>query len=74
MKKAPETGEGSQVNYGFRSAQFPELVDEKGRGWLHRHVKNMIKFARKNPDLLSKPNMKHIEALASGFTSAWKRR
>lgn len=73
-KKAPETGAGSQVNFGFLSAQLPELVDEKGSGWLHRHVKSMIKFARKNPDLISKPNLKHIEELASGFTVAWKKK
>ena len=73
-KKAPETGAESQVNFGSLSAQFPELVDEKGNGWLCRHVKNIIKFARKNSDLISKPNMKHIEALASGFTTAWKKK
>ena len=73
-KKAPETGTESRVNFGSLSAQFPELVDEKGNGWLYRHVKSMIKFSRKNPDLISKPNMKHIEALASGFTTAWKKK
>ena len=73
-KKAPETGAESEVNFGFLSEQFPELVDEKGNGWLCRHVKNIIKFARKNPDLISKPNMKHIEALAGGFTTAWKKK
>ena len=73
-KKAPETGAESEVNFGFLSEQFPELVDEKGNGWLCRHVKNIIKFARKNPDLISKPNRKHIEALSSGFTTAWKKK
>lgn len=73
-KKAPETGTESDVNFGSLSEQFPELVDKKGSGWLHRHVKNIVKFARKNPDLVSKPNMKHIEALASGFTTAWKKK
>lgn len=73
-KKAPETGTESEVNFACLSEQFPELVDEKGNGWLYRHVKNIVKFARKNPDLISKPNLKHIEALASGFTTAWKKR
>ena len=73
-KKAPEIGTDSEVNFGCLSEQFPELVDEKGNGWLYRHVKNIIKYARKNTDLVSKPNMKHIEALASGFTTAWKKK
>lgn len=73
-KKAPEMGTESEVNFGCLSEQFPELVDEKGNGWLYRHVKNIIKYARKNPDLVSKPNMKHIEALAGGFTTAWKKK
>ena len=73
-KKAPELRTEAEVNFGYLSAQFPELVDKNGNGWLHRHVKSMIKFARKNPDLISKPNMKHIDALASGFTAAWKKK
>lgn len=73
-KKAPEIGNESEVNFGCLSEQFPELVDEKGNGWLYRHVKSIIKYARKNTDLVSKPNMKHIEALASGFTTAWKKK
>lgn len=59
-KKAPEIGAESKVNFGCLSEQFPELVDKKGNGWLYRHVKNIVKFARKNPDHISKPNMKHI--------------
>ena len=73
-KQAPGTRAETEVNFGCLSAQFPELVDEKGSGWLHRHVKGMIKFARKNPELISKPNMKHIEALAGGFTAQWKKK
>ena len=73
-KKAPEIGTGGEVNFGCLSEQFPELVDEKGNGWLYLHVKNIIKYARKNTDLVSKPNMKHIEALAGGFTTAWKKK
>ncbi len=51
---------------------FPELVDENGNGWFHRHVKNIIKFARKHPDLVSKPNQNNAEKLAKGFTTQWK--
>lgn len=71
-KKAPKTETAPKVNFGHLSAQFPELVDEKGSGWFHRHVKNVIKFARKHPDLVSKPNQKNAEKLAKGFTIQWK--
>lgn len=73
-KKAPEAGADPKVNFGDLSSDFPELVDEKGNGWLYSHVKGMIQFVRKNPDLISKPNMKHIEQLAEGFTDEWKKK
>lgn len=71
-KKAPEAGTGPKVNFGHLSTEFPELVDEKGNGWFQRHVKYIIKFARKHPDLVSKPNHKNAEKLAKGFTIQWK--
>lgn len=41
-KKAPEAETEPKVNFGHLSNHFPELVDEKGNGWFHRHVKNVI--------------------------------
>lgn len=73
-KKAPEARTESNVNFGYLSSDFPELVDEKGNGWFHRHVKSIIKFVRKRPDLVSKPNQKNAEKLAQGFTTAWKKK
>ena len=73
-KKAPEAGTVPKVNFGHLSTDFPELVDKKGNGWFHRHVKNVIKFARKNPDLVSKPAQKNCEKLAAGFTREWKKK
>ena len=62
------------MNFGHLSTDFPELVDEKGNGWFHRHVKNVIKFARNNPDLVSKPTQKNCGKLAAGFTREWKKK
>lgn len=73
-KKAPKTEAGPKVNFGYLSPEFSELVDENGNGWFHCHVKNVIQFARKNPDLVSKPNQKNAEALAKRFTAQWKRK
>ena len=41
-KKSLEIWPESEVNFGCLSEQFPELVDEKGNGWLYRHVKNLV--------------------------------
>ena len=49
-------------------------MDEKGNGWFQRHVKNVIKFARNNPDLVSKSAQKNCEKLATGFTREWKKK
>ena len=73
-KKAPESETGPNVNFGHLSPEFPELVDERGNGWLYRHAKNIVKFVRDNPDLVSKPNQKNAEALAKGFAVQWKKK
>jgi len=73
-KKAPEAGTAPNVNFGHLSSNFPELVDEKGNGWFHRHVKNIIKFVRKHSELVSNPNQKNAEKLAQGFSTAWKKK
>ena len=72
--KNPRNPEMPNVNFGHLSDHFPELVDEKGNGWFHRHVKNIIRFVRKHPELVSKPNQKNAEKLAQGFSTAWKKK
>lgn len=62
------------VNFGHLSSDFPELVDENGNGWFHRHVKNIIKFVREHPELVSKPAQENCEKLATGFTREWKKK
>ena len=54
--------------------RLPDLVNEKGEGWYYRHVKNVIRFVRKNPELTSKSAQKAVESLAAGFTANWKKR
>lgn len=62
------------VDFRHLSGSFPELVNEKGEGWYYRHVKNVIRFVRKNPELTSKSAQKAVEGLAAGFTANWKKR
>ena len=56
------------------SADFPELVDENGKGWFYRHIKSVIRFVKANPDKVSKSAYKKCENLFAGFTSQWKKR
>lgn len=70
----PEKAESSAVNFGHLSGDFPELVTSNGDGWLYRHIKNIVKFARRNPDLISKTTTETVNALSKGFTREWKKK
>ena len=56
------------------SADFPELVDENGKGWYYHHIKNIIRFVKANPNNVSKSAYKKCENLSAGFTAQWKKR
>ena len=73
-KKAPEDRTGPDVNFGHLSSEFPELVDEKGCGWLCRHVQRIVQFVRLHPDITSKSAAANCKALAAGFTKEWKKK
>lgn len=62
------------VNFGNLSKIFPELVNEKGEGWLYRHIKNIQKFAKSNPELISKTAQNKIDGISKGFTNEWKKK
>ena len=57
------------VNFGNLSKIFPELVNEKGEGWLYRHIKNIQKFAKGNPELISKTAQNKIDGISKGFAN-----
>ncbi len=62
------------VNFGNLSKIFPELVNENGEGWLYRHIKNIQKFAKSNPELISKTAQNKIDGISKGFTNEWKKK
>ena len=62
------------VNFGNLSKIFPELVNEKGEGWLYRHIKNIQKFAKSNPELISKTAQNKIDGISKGFANEWKKK
>ncbi len=72
----PDKKKSSEPPVDFRelSADFPELVDENGKGWFYRHIKSVIRFVKANPDKVSKSAYKKCENLSAGFTAQWKKR
>ena len=72
----PDKKKSSEPPVDFRelSAEFPELVDENGKGWFYRHIKSVIRFVKANPDKVSKSAYKKCENLSVGFTAQWKKR
>lgn len=62
------------VNFGELSNDFPELVNSKGEGWYYRHIQNIIKFVKKNPDAVSEKAKTTVVGINKGFKAEWKRK
>lgn len=70
----PDAKENSDVNFSYLSRDFPELVSPTGEGWLCSHIKGIVKFAKKNPTLISVKSMETISAISKGFTKMWTKK
>ena len=53
-------------------AEFPELVDDRGNGWLIRHVQAMCRFAEENPRTVPESIRKKVPLLREKFPDAWR--
>ena len=73
-KETPEGRPNPKVNFSDLASAFPELVDEKGNGWLYRHVQSIIQFVKYNPNITSKTAADNCEILKEGFTREWKKK
>lgn len=62
------------VNFGELSAKFPELVNAKGEGWYYRHIQNIIRFVKKNPDKVSEKAKSTVAGISKGFKTEWKKK
>ena len=72
QKKTPDQDDpGNQTNYSIYHAEFPNLVDEDGDGWLIRHVENIIRFVEAHPNKVRKEAIENAAALKKGFRSFW---
>ena len=65
-----------KANTNFRElhTEFPDLVDEEGRGWFYRHGHNICDFVKNNPDSVSKTTVSKCEILRKGFDKAWEKK
>ena len=54
--------------------EFPELVDKNGRGWLCRHIANIVSYVKKNPDKVSQAAIKKTNDYLKDFEKAWRRK
>ena len=64
----------ANTNFSNLHTEFPDLVDEEGRGWFYRHVHNICAFVRNNPDSVSKTTVSKCELLRKGFDKEWEKK
>ena len=62
------------MDFRALSTEFPELVDDKGRGWYYRHVKAVIAFVRSHTEETDQWTQKKIVPISKGFTNDWKKK
>ena len=63
-----------ETEFSTLHEEFPELVDANGAGWLVRHVRRMCAFAKKHPDVVSKPDASACEKLRKGWEDEWRKK
>ena len=64
----------ANTNFSELHTEFPDLVDEEGRGWFYRHVHNICDFVKNNPDSVSKTTVSKWELLRKGFDKEWEKK
>ena len=62
------------TNFSDLSLDFPELVNDRGEGWYFRHVQNIIKFVKKNPDSVSEKAKTTVALISKGFKKECKKK
>lgn len=74
QKKTPnQTDSGNQTNYAIYHAEFPDLVDEAGDGWLIRHVENLLRFVGENTASVRADALRNAAKLKN-FRTEWEKR
>ena len=64
----------ANTNFNHLHTEFPDLVDEEGRGWFYRHVHNICDFVDSYPDSVSKTTVSKCDLLRKGFDKEWEKK
>ena len=64
----------ANTNFCELHTEFPDLVDEDGRGWFYHHVHNICDFVESHPDSVSKTTVSKCELLKKGFDKEWEKK
>ena len=64
----------ANTNFKHLHTEFPDLVDEEGRGWFYRHVHNICGFVKNNPDSVSKTTVSKCDLLRKEFDKEWEKK
>ena len=54
--------------------EFPELVDKNGKGWLYRHIANIVAYVKKNPDKVSQAATTKMKGYLKKFETDWRKK
>ena len=75
-KKKASPKEDWQFKSDFRALheEFPDLVDENGEGWFCRHVHNIAKFLKDNPEKVDTRVYSKAEVIKKRFDSEWRKK
>ena len=71
-KAAPNKERPDRSHFEELHETFPELVDEDGSGWFHRHVHRLAQFVMENPDKVRKTVIPKAEVIKAKFDAAWR--
>ena len=73
-KATPKEAWQFQSDFKEFYSEFPELVDEQGKGWLYRHIHNIVDFVFAHLDVTSKSAQGKCLLIQKGFDTAWRKK
>ncbi len=73
-KASPEEDWQFKSDFKELHGEFPKLVDENGVGWFCRHVHNIARFMKENPDKVNKSAYGKADMIDKEFDEAWRKK
>ena len=73
-KATPKEAWQFDSNFSGLHEEFPELVDEQGRGWFYRHVHNIVDFVFTHLAVTSKSAQDKCLLIQKGGDAAWRKK